>query len=643
MKKLGFFLFLFVSSSFAVPTAAPGKYALIIAIGKYKWWNDLSSANDLALMRQTLERQGFLPQNIFTLKDEQATKTGIKEAFEKLIAQVPAGSTVVCHYSGHGQQISDNNGDELDGLDEAIVPYDAPMSLKQESGYDGMLHFRDDDLGEVVTRLRDKLGTQGHLLVLLDSCHSGSATRGSAKIRGGVAALILPNASLSTKINENGSGLFEGSSRGSSGVGLANYVVISGAKANEENREAKDEDGKPVGSLTYAVSRTWATLNGGQISYYEWFGRLMNTMAVSVPSQTPTIEGDFNATLLSGKYVKIKPYFNVAKILDRGDVIRVDAGQLMGIFEGTKVALYGKDPKPVAIGEVTQTNALLALVKLDKKLPETAIEKEYRVYVTEQTFGDLNVKLKTETTNKVLLDSLRTVPYIQLVKNEPIDLLLKDTVGGFRLYTAAEGLPFGKVVQTNSECVEQVTNYVQTKILKTVDLVPDSTLKVQMTVVPFEGKEDLWGKITKEKVGYPLGDIPSFREGMFADLVFKNSGQSTVYVTGVDIMANGGVGVLFPKNNEQPADYKIDAGQTKIVQIKFTPPFGTEIIKVYATTNAIDLRQIATTRGETRGAPKHPIEKFFKKSYGRTRSETFDPPPVQSGSVITYTFKMLEK
>ena len=35
------------------------------------------------------------------------------------------GSVVFFHFSGHGQQVRDKNGDENDGLDESIVPGDA--------------------------------------------------------------------------------------------------------------------------------------------------------------------------------------------------------------------------------------------------------------------------------------------------------------------------------------------------------------------------------------------------------------------------------------------------------------------------------------------------------------------------------------
>ena len=88
------------------------------------------------------------------------------------------------HYSGHGQQIFDDNGEEIDGKDEALVPYDA--WVRYNNNYKGEHHFRDDELGSYITKFRNKLSANGQLLLLLDSCHSGSSTRGG-KSRGSEA------------------------------------------------------------------------------------------------------------------------------------------------------------------------------------------------------------------------------------------------------------------------------------------------------------------------------------------------------------------------------------------------------------------------------------------------------------------------
>src|SRR5690606_38059030 len=164
---------------FSIQLFSSEKHALIIAIGDYPaegGWSQISSANDVPLIKSALLTQGFAESNITTLIDNQATKQGIEDAFTALAKRIKKGDIVVIHYSGHGQQIFDDNGDEVDGLDEAIVPYDA--FVKYTNNYKGENHLRDDELGNIIANFRNKLGENGQLLVILDSCHSGSATRG---------------------------------------------------------------------------------------------------------------------------------------------------------------------------------------------------------------------------------------------------------------------------------------------------------------------------------------------------------------------------------------------------------------------------------------------------------------------------------
>ncbi|WP_372937606.1 caspase family protein, partial [Seonamhaeicola sp.] len=88
------------------------KYALIIAVGNYPkktGWSTISSVNDVPLIKQTLLNQKFEEANITLLIDEQATYAGIKEALNNLLSKIKPDDIVVIHYSGHGQQIFDDN------------------------------------------------------------------------------------------------------------------------------------------------------------------------------------------------------------------------------------------------------------------------------------------------------------------------------------------------------------------------------------------------------------------------------------------------------------------------------------------------------------------------------------------------------
>lgn len=72
--------------------------------------------------------------------------------------------------------MADDNGDETDGLDEALIPYDAPRRY-QKGVYVGEKHLRDDELGSLLDDIRKKTGDKGTVTLALDACHSGTADR----------------------------------------------------------------------------------------------------------------------------------------------------------------------------------------------------------------------------------------------------------------------------------------------------------------------------------------------------------------------------------------------------------------------------------------------------------------------------------
>ena len=74
--------------------AQGNKHALIIAIGDYpdqSGWEDLSSANDIPLIRTILEMNDFPEENILILQDSEATKEDIVEAVNLFAERLEPG------------------------------------------------------------------------------------------------------------------------------------------------------------------------------------------------------------------------------------------------------------------------------------------------------------------------------------------------------------------------------------------------------------------------------------------------------------------------------------------------------------------------------------------------------------------------
>lgn len=128
--------------------SAQNKLALLIGIGQYpqeSGWPTIHGDNDVTIIKDLLFDQDFKEENIFTLTNSTATKASITSTLEALRQKAKQGDIVYIHFSGHGQQVTDLDGDEDDHYDEAWIPYDARK--KYEAGiYEGENHIIDDEL-----------------------------------------------------------------------------------------------------------------------------------------------------------------------------------------------------------------------------------------------------------------------------------------------------------------------------------------------------------------------------------------------------------------------------------------------------------------------------------------------------------------
>lgn len=153
--------------------------ALCIGINDYPGTDsDLSGCvNDARDWSAELQGRGF---EVTTLLDAQATRAAMIAAIEALIAGAQKNDTLVFTYSGHGTWVVDKDGDEPDGRDEALCPWDIDRK--------GPL------LDDEIRPLFDSRGAGVRLLLISDSCHSGSVTRGddSDLDPGGPRARFLP-------------------------------------------------------------------------------------------------------------------------------------------------------------------------------------------------------------------------------------------------------------------------------------------------------------------------------------------------------------------------------------------------------------------------------------------------------------------
>ncbi|KAL3922224.1 MAG: hypothetical protein SGILL_002322 [Bacillariaceae sp.] len=143
------------------------KRALLVGVNYVGQDAALSSCHqDIRNMKDFLiQVQGFERENMLIVMDDgnhhEPDKEFIMKCLRQLCAISEPGDCIFFQFSGHGGQLRDANGDEMDGKDEIFFPGDY-----QEAG-----HITDDEIyAEFVSQIQPGV----HVFAMMDCCHSGT-------------------------------------------------------------------------------------------------------------------------------------------------------------------------------------------------------------------------------------------------------------------------------------------------------------------------------------------------------------------------------------------------------------------------------------------------------------------------------------
>lgn len=338
------------------------QWALIIGINEYKpSLNDMASAqadsrrtwtnldgcvNDATAMRDlVVAKYAFKAENITTLLNAEASRARIIASLEQLIAKAKKGDVVFIYYAGHGSQVKNSLSNEADKKDETIVPADAWKK--------GVPDIRDKELAKYFNRLLDK----GVLLtVIMDSCHSGSGSRGENFLYEPPKARYIEDANydaMDATIPERPE------ERGA--------LIYAAAQDFEFAKEHRDENNMPHGAFTSALLRATQQLSvdASANDLYVSLGAIMKYYG---KTQEPSIAGNSSrrtGTLFALPKGTLKNKFSVpvSKLEARG--VELQGGFAFGLNEGVRL-VNGKDT--IEIIEMRGANKSLAkLIAGDKK------------------------------------------------------------------------------------------------------------------------------------------------------------------------------------------------------------------------------------------------------------------------------------
>lgn len=359
----------------AVTTDGYRRLALIIGVGDYKnkKVSDLPGAPADARRFYDLltgkNGYGFPKQNVCLLLNEQATTARFRERFNQVLVERASESDVaVFYYAGHGSQTKDRNQDEPDENDETFLFHDARTG--------GVRDLVDDELNQMLARLYAKTK---HVTVVLDSCNSGSATRGDAGTT--IARFVQPFEELDEEPEA-----LEG--KGDGGEGWIPEVLpgIVAFTAAVDGTSALEKAGR--GIFTDALIKVLSKVSSEPLTYAQ-VARQAPPLVAANSYQVPLFQGDLNKVVFGNKS-RMRPL--AWEVRSIGRQIELTGPPLPGIGVGAEFRVYdgaltgsdtsnpSKAKATIVLDEITGLNAKAHVVAA-KPGAEKLVEGDLAVLV----------------------------------------------------------------------------------------------------------------------------------------------------------------------------------------------------------------------------------------------------------------------
>lgn len=274
------------------------KKALLVGINQYPapFPALKGCVNDALMMAQVLIRNfGFKPgMDMRLLTDGRATRAEILSRLEWLVEGSKPGDLLVFHYSGHGAQVPDRDGDEIDETDECLCPVDFSWDHP----------LLDDDLGKIIERIPE--GT--NFTVILDCCHSGTGTRVLEAVRPSTPKRLLAPPDIQFRGVED---ILVDPGRENKSVTMTKFkelrvtrigksaaakgILIAGCRSDQLSNDAWI-DGDYHGALTYSLFQALGSQGTG-LSYTQWVATGTNLLKAkhNIRDQDPQLEATAEA------------------------------------------------------------------------------------------------------------------------------------------------------------------------------------------------------------------------------------------------------------------------------------------------------------------------------------------------------------
>jgi len=361
-------------------------YALLIGIDYYKpnrFYKSLKGAvRDINLVEAFLKEILKIPaENISKLTSPNQedsdllslraasvlppTYENIIQAFQNITEKALPGEQVYIHYSGHGGRaktvypnLKQGTGDQFD---EGLVPMDIGDS-------EGGRYIRDVEMNTLLKRMTDK---ELIVTVILDSCHSGGATRGDAEIRSSIEPDTMDRTTESLvadreELERNWLELTRNEKVGIAGLPKSReYLLLAACRPNEYAYEyAVNGGSERHGALTYWMVDTLnASAKAGiPLTYKLLHDRINAQIQSKFPQQLPMIIGEGDRRVFGSDAWATPFTVNVISVEAKKEQVKLNAGQAQGLSKGTRFAIY-----PLNTTDFTDLTQQVAIAEISKR------------------------------------------------------------------------------------------------------------------------------------------------------------------------------------------------------------------------------------------------------------------------------------
>lgn len=637
-------------------------YALLIGVdhylpnqlpGGYFYGHLGGCVRDVLRVRDFLTaRLGVPADHIFTLTatnsgaahpDEASaqwpTYDNIIAGFHRFTTLAAPGDQILIHYSGHGGRAK-TIYPELKGAnehDETLVPTDIGTSEDR--------YLRDLHLAKLLQTLVDQ---KLHVTLVLDSCHSGGATRGGRAQPRGIG--IIDTSNRKTLVDEserlaqiaNWQTALRSSTRNlkaDSGwlPDPQGYTMLAACRGTELAYEDFFEiDGVQTrsGALTYALLDALRNLGSG-LTYKMLHDRVVAKVHAYFDLQTPMLHGDGTRTVFGIQQTDHPYHVNVRQVDTANQRVQLDAGQSGLVRKGAQFAIYPPatldathSARRLAIVTVTEVGAVDAWADITQVLEAEPIEQGAQAVlfnpgstrlqrtVAMLQLPDLPSTIDQTAAFQVVVDALQASAsnFVRLAEegNTADFLITVDSAGAYVIGdNANQPLPNlrpalsihdPQAAKTLVARLNHLTQYRNVQELANYD--ESSPLRNKLQIELFQLPPDYQRGDKPEPRPFDLSvGPPTVKAGAYFGVRIKNQlpelpptatdpVRNELNITVLNLQPDWGIKQIYPA--DAAAFLPLDAQRTVVRIFKAGLPLGytagTDVIKVFATVGTTNFR-----------------------------------------------------